>query len=176
MHLNEEDFSLIRDIAWRMHEETEERKPGYQFILLGLFMGLLGTLSRLYSRQYKAGDSHYRNLEKVIAYLNRNFKKKTDISFLCSMAGMAKATLMRNFQKITGTTPRQYRLQLQLSNAALLLCDPNQNLADAALESGFEDVNYFIRRFKKNFGVTPGRFRQQRMEASDRSKSAPREG
>jgi len=164
MHLNEENFTLIRQIAWRMHEETEERKPGYQFILQGLFMGVLGILSRLYSQECKSGESHYQNLEKVIACLNRNFKKEIGISSLCSMAGMAKATLMRNFQKITGTTPHQYQLQLRLADAALLLRDPKKSLTDIASECGFHDANYFSRRFKKHFGVTPGQFRQQGIE------------
>jgi AraC-like DNA-binding protein len=50
--------------------------------------------------------------------------------------------------------------KIRLEHARSLLRHTDSPLAYVAAESGFTDVNTFIRSFKKWYGITPGRFRE----------------
>jgi AraC-like DNA-binding protein len=52
-----------------------------------------------------------------------------------------------------------YLNHVRLRNAAHLLRETDQSIADIANASGFSDQSYFDRRFKRAFGQTPKEFR-----------------
>ena len=160
-HLQENDFSFIRDLTLELYHENESRKPGYQFNMLGLFISLIGRLIRIYSCGHTSSKKVYINTAEVISYLNRNFKKNIEIAKLCTIAGMSKATLMRNFYRATGTTPLQYQMRLRIAEAAMLLRDTEKTLTDIAFEVGFCDSNYFGRQFKRFAASAPGEYRKK---------------
>ena len=68
---------------------------------------------------------------------------------------MSRATLQRNFLAATGTSPRQYQLQLRIAEAMLLLRTSDKTVDDIAEELGFGNRNYFSRQFHKITGKTP---------------------
>ncbi len=47
----------------------------------------------------------------------------------------------------------------RLRLAKHLLADTEYNVTEISWQSGFADVNYFVRLFKKNEGITPGSYR-----------------
>lgn len=159
--LPEEDFAGILALARELEEENRTRNPGHLFNMLGIFMHLLGKLIRLCSRNPGAADTYSPGAADAIAYLNRNFLEKVSISKLCSVSCMSKAALLRNFFRDTGTTPRQYQLQLKIAEATVLLRSTSKPLNEIAALSGFSDSNYFGRQFKRLTGLPPGAFRKQ---------------
>lgn len=73
--------------------------------------------------------------------------------------------LRKLFQKEYGMTPHQYltRKRLQIAAEALANAAVNGNsVANIALICGFRDPLYFSRLFKKQYGVSPRRFLQDR--------------
>lgn len=159
-HLEKEEFPIIREMVLTLVDESQKREPGYQFHMLGGFMSLLGKLARLYSRDHSGSRHRYANMAGVITYLNLNSRKSVPIGKLCAVAGMSKASLMRNFSLATGTTPLQYQLQLRIREAVVMLRSSEKTLAEIAFELGFSDVNYFGRQFKKIIGISPGSYRK----------------
>jgi AraC-like DNA-binding protein len=68
----------------------------------------------------------------------------------------------------TGQSFTHHVLAKRLERAAALLRDPrsqHRKIADVATESGFSDVSYFNRAFRRNFGATPTDMRQAAIEA-----------
>lgn len=53
----------------------------------------------------------------------------------------------------------QLKLSYQLERAEKLLRSGNMNIEETALNSGFTNSNYFIRRFRQRYGVSPGAYR-----------------
>ena len=160
-HISEKDFPAILEMVQNLVNESRSREPGYQFNMLGGFMSLLGKLARIYSRDCSVSKHRYVNMAGVITYLNLNFRKPVTISKLCTVAGMSKASLMRNFNLATGTTPLQYQLQLRIREAVIMLRSSAKSLGEVAFEVGFSDVNYFSRQFKKITGCSPGIYRRE---------------
>jgi AraC-like DNA-binding protein len=74
--------------------------------------------------------------------------------------GASERTLSRLFRRDTGMTFPQWRAQLRLQHAMLLLA-AGSTVTSAATASGYGNVSAFIAAFRDAFGVTPAAYRQQ---------------
>lgn len=77
---------------------------------------------------------------------------------LASLSGMSA----RNVQKLvatTGTTPMAWLYAARIERAKCLLMSTGQSVAEVSECVGFRDVSHFSRLFRKQVGVSPGRFR-----------------
>ena len=64
----------------------------------------------------------------------------------------------------TGRSFTQHLLEVRLRKAQVLLCDPrwhDRKIGDVALESGFADLSYFSRTFRRRHGATPTAVRER---------------
>ncbi|MFW5734139.1 MAG: helix-turn-helix domain-containing protein [Oceanidesulfovibrio sp.] len=77
---------------------------------------------------------------------------------LATHAGMSPFHLVRVFRDRHGLTPHAYLVQMRVRRAKTLLRTP-MRLADIAAAVGFADQSHLTRQFKRQFGVTPGAYR-----------------
>ncbi|WP_169083926.1 AraC family transcriptional regulator [Paenibacillus sp. PL91] len=69
--------------------------------------------------------------------------------------------LARCLKQYSGMSPLQYRHQLQIDRAKRLLSHSDLTLIKIGEQCGFQDINYFIRLFKRQTSFTPGEYRKQ---------------
>ncbi len=98
-------------------------------------------------------------ISMVIDYILTHPTQKYSSKHLSEMSGLSESTFRRLFKKQTGKTPNDFNRNLKLITAARLLLLTDDYVNDIAYEVGFEDANYFIRVFKKSFGMTPRQYR-----------------
>lgn len=65
------------------------------------------------------------------------------------------------FKQEMGMSFRDYLNQQRLSFAKALLRNSSTNMVDVASRSGFNNVTYFNRVFKNQFGMTPSQYRER---------------
>lgn len=65
------------------------------------------------------------------------------------------------FHREYGCTLTDFVNKERIDHGILLLQHTSKSVQDIAAECGFQDVNYFIKQFKKQTGLTPNRYRQQ---------------
>ena len=65
-------------------------------------------------------------------------------------------------KKYSGKSFSELKLSFQFEHAEKLLEETNLNIEEIALNSGFNSSNYFVRRFKRIYGVTPGMYRKSK--------------
>jgi AraC family transcriptional regulator len=65
----------------------------------------------------------------------------------------------RSFKQAVGVGPQRYVIQRRLERAKALMRRTNQPLALIAQETGFADQSHLTQMFRRETGVTPGRFR-----------------
>ncbi|QUD86339.1 AraC family transcriptional regulator [Phenylobacterium montanum] len=82
---------------------------------------------------------------------------RSDLAGLAHTAGASLRTLQRLFRAETGLTLEAFRQKARLIAAAAAL-GAGTPVTSAALDCGYESPSAFIAAFKKQFGVTPGRF------------------
>ncbi|MGA2173952.1 MAG: helix-turn-helix transcriptional regulator [Verrucomicrobiota bacterium] len=69
--------------------------------------------------------------------------------------------LSRLFRQEIGASFREKQTELRLAKACELLAHSNAKMVEVALASGYQSNSIFSQLFKKQFGVSPGKWRQQ---------------
>ena len=64
----------------------------------------------------------------------------------------------RLFIKEMHVSFHEYCLLLKLQKAEALLLGTGEKIIDVALECGFDNISYFNRVFKKQYGMSPGEY------------------
>lgn len=115
-------------------------------------------------------DLYLQHREKISAYplwlhgLLRDMEK-LDV-LLLSVDAIAKSTnytheyVSRKFKQYMGKSLKQYVNQARLAQAALLLATSDFSVEDISYKSGFPSCNNFINAFKKEYGISPGKYRK----------------
>lgn len=99
-------------------------------------------------------------VEQTCLYMERHFAEKLTLDQLASVSGVSVSKLCHDFRKHRGCSVFAYILHLRLTYArGFLRSSPTVRTRDAAFASGFEDVSYFCKAYKKKFGRTPAQDR-----------------
>ena len=94
--------------------------------------------------------------DKIKAYVNKNFTKKLTLDKLSTVFGCSVSKLCHDFKAHHGISVFNYIINLRLSYARQIIRNtPAASTQTVALQSGFEDVSYFCKAYKKRFGNTP---------------------
>ena len=81
---------------------------------------------------------------------------------LACYAGISKSTVLNLFRKYLHITPIHYLIHYRLKEAALLLVKTEKKIATISDETGFHNVDYFCRLFKKHYCLTPTQYRKKK--------------
>jgi AraC family transcriptional regulator len=100
-----------------------------------------------------------RDLLKIVHAIRHRPADGETLDGLASRAGWSPFHLHRAFRAMVRETPKQYRLRLQLQQAATRLASSNDSVLDVALDAGFNSHEVFTRAFRRYFGVTPAAYR-----------------
>lgn len=98
------------------------------------------------------------DVEFAIKHIGDNFASPVTVSEIAHLAGVSVNTLERHFSETLGKSPSRYLLDKRLSYAAFLL-SKGENVTEASEKSGFSDYSRFISVFKKNYGITPLKYK-----------------
>ncbi|MBE6687810.1 MAG: helix-turn-helix domain-containing protein [Ruminococcaceae bacterium] len=61
------------------------------------------------------------------------------------------------FKECVGYPPEKYRIKVCMERARTMICDIGMSVGECASSLGFNDVSYFCRRFKAEYGISPGK-------------------
>lgn len=105
-----------------------------------------------------AKNQHY--LQEVQSYIESHFSENISPYDIAEALHISHSHLCRIIKKALHITPaaliNQYRLHLA---ERLLTTQPSLSVTEIAFRCGFEDTSYFIRLFRKEKGITPGKLR-----------------
>lgn len=75
--------------------------------------------------------------------------------------GLTRRVLDQRFQSATGRTPHAEIIRLRLERMQQLLTETELSLAEIALRTGFEHVEYASVFFRRETGIAPGEYRRR---------------
>ena len=118
-------------------------------------------LSKLYELLWQVDESRsriptkYKVLKPALAELNEKWDENKPISYYAALCGTSEVNFRRLFREYVGTSLINYRNDLRLKNAKTMLASGEYNVSEAAYDSGFSNISFFIRLYKKKYGYTP---------------------
>lgn len=106
-----------------------------------------------------AANNNHNRLHHVVHYIHENLTEKIIIDSLCRKAYMSRNEFFKWFKEQFGISPLEYIIRERIKLAKQLLGDARNNISSVSQQCGFVDVNYFVRLFKKEEGITPGMYK-----------------
>ncbi len=79
------------------------------------------------------------------------------------LSGKTQEHLSRSMKKYCGQTTTEFINNLRLNHAANLIMNSNLSVTDICFESGFNNTGWFFTCFKKQFGVSPTKFKKMQV-------------
>lgn len=95
-------------------------------------------------------------------YINNNLARKITLADISWNLHCSTVTLTEHFKAEYGTSITEYITKKRMLLSEKLLSETNKSIKEIALLSGFPDVEYFSRCFKKYHGAPPGEWRNER--------------
>lgn len=141
-------MSLFRIKSREDIESVLERKK----ILIQMILDLYRT-----SKEKTVASQNEVLIEKLIDRITENPCRDYPIVKLASECNLSPTHFRRLFNKYTGSSPKEFILSMKISKAKQLLSE-GKSIKESAELSGFNDIFYFMRAFKKMTGITAGRF------------------
>ncbi len=152
---NEQAQALIERISFL----TSDESFGDDIIKNGVMSAILVELNRMYLDQSHNHLPSHQNVAVKIAieYINAHFSEELTLETVAKAAYLSVNQLCRLFSEHCGTTVAKYITSRRITEAKKLLSE-GRSVTETAMLCGFGDHTGFIRVFKKNVGVTPGRY------------------
>lgn len=115
----------------------------------------------------------YRRIVHAKLYIDAHFHERLNVNQVSSEAAFSKFHFIRLFKKIYSKTPHQYLRDVRLDEAKKLISAAEVDIESVCLQVGFESVGSFSSLFKRRFGITPARYRQQQFDLRKSTQEKP---
>jgi AraC-like DNA-binding protein len=135
-----------------MRSELAMERPATGLATWGLFDQLLALVVRADERSEEGDD-----FTAACAWLDDHFREPVGLAVLAHRAGMPERTCSKRFRQLFGCNLSQWLSQRRCQHAAALIRS-GHSLTDAAFLSGYQDLSFFYRQFKRIWNCTPGEF------------------
>lgn len=135
---------------------------GYEFAIKGqlftFFHALISSVSAPLPRhQNKSLD----RLKDILKYVETNYADKISIADAADICGFSQSHFMKFFKNNMDVSFTDYLNDYRLTMAARLLVSSSDTIVNVAAETGFDNLSYFNRLFKRKYGCTPTAFRNR---------------
>ena len=111
--------------------------------------------------RYQQIDKEKKRLNDIRIFIVCNYKRNITLTDIARHVGMNRASFCTFFKKVTGKTFISYLNEHRIELACQLLENSKYNIAEICLETGFNDLPYFNRIFKRITNVSPTTYRRE---------------
>lgn len=98
--------------------------------------------------------------KEMISYIQQNYTGEISLKQFGEQFHLSEKYISRYFKEHFHITLSQYINHLRMEHARQLLQETTLSVTEVAMRSGYENVSYFIRSFKKMYGMSPLKYRK----------------
>ncbi|MBQ6681214.1 MAG: response regulator [Prevotella sp.] len=108
-------------------------------------------------------DADKEMMERLMAYLEEHIgDADLRIEDLADAVNLGRSVFYGKVKSVVGMTPVDFVRHLRIQRAEQLVVKSKSSFSEIAYSVGFSDPKYFSKCFKKETGMTPSEYRQQR--------------
>ncbi|MDH0745326.1 AraC family transcriptional regulator [Pseudomonas sp. GD03842] len=148
-----------------LRSEADTDQAGGQYMVNALTSALFTLVLRAHLAQSPQGNGSLallsdRRLSRAWQAMLANPAHQWTVEGLAELATMSRATFMRTFSKVSGSSPWVLLTQVRMQMAFGLLSRSRSGLSDIAAEVGYQSQAAFAKVFKDTYGLAPGQMRR----------------
>ena len=148
------------DTYLKIEDLVDKEKPGFQKIVSGMIVKLLGYIFSFESQKEFTGKRIETIIEEVRYQMRENVNTSIDLKELAKKQNIGYSYFRKMFKKYTGVAPHQYHIELKIMRAKELLSSTDKSIKEISYDLEFQSIHYFSRIFKEKTGVSPSEFRK----------------
>lgn len=126
------------------------------------FSSIVENHIKLLIREYPNHKTAFHPLiTNIMNYMEESLYYDTSIRHIAQVFHYNEKYIGKLFKQYTGKTIKEYYNHKKLKRAQTLLRDTSFPVTEISSKTGFNNVTYFNRLFKKHFGISPTAYRQR---------------
>jgi AraC-like DNA-binding protein len=99
-------------------------------------------------------------LQKVYHFIEANYQNEIDVNTVAKLCNLTTAAFCRYFKKATHYTFTDFLNQFRINQSKKILLQ-DKNVTEACYESGYANLSYFNKTFKKVTGENPTAYKRK---------------
>jgi AraC family transcriptional regulator len=130
------------------------------------------VITRSLTRSSSNASLSPKRLKRVLDYVESHLGERLTLGDLARVACLSRCHFSKSFKQAVGVGPHRYLVQQRLERAKILICRTIEPLARIAQETGFSDQSHLTIIFRRETGMTPGKYRTvvgRKLSASERT-------
>lgn len=154
----------VAECIRQIDELCASQPEGYQLAVKGLLFRFFFLL--ITNRQEKETSSapQTKSLEKmktILKYVEEHYGEHITVDNMAALTYYSKSHFMKFFKSHMGMGFIEYLNDYRLTMAERLLRTTSGSVTEIAEQSGFDNLSYFNRLFKRKYGQAPGALRKE---------------
>jgi two-component system, response regulator YesN len=155
LYWNKVDLGVVMNYVSKMDSsETLE-------VLTGLFHEAKNECDMFLESESKHPHTDNELLDKALAYIHEHFTQEMTLQHVADHIHISRNYFSILFKRFMNINFIDYVIGLRINKAKELLSHTSLKVYEVAGESGFNDVKYFSKLFKKITGLSPGDYRAE---------------
>ena len=160
------EAARLAALCAELHEERFLAREGFRLAMRGLLAMIAVGVARLAASRARTGSTTFQRTDGTVDALRRlveeHFRTERQLAFYAERLAMTVDRLNDHVKRTTGVTAGHLIRQRVLTEAKRQLVFTTQPIYDIADDLAFADPSHFARFFRKQTGITPHEFRDQR--------------
>jgi AraC-type DNA-binding domain-containing proteins len=105
-------------------------------------------------------DKNAKRMQNILLYIMNNYHKTVTLEEVAKHVNLDKSSFCIFFKKMTGRTFFAYLTEYRIESSCQMITKTNLTIAEICFASGFKDVPYYNRVFKKIKKTRPTEYRK----------------
>ncbi|MCD8194056.1 MAG: AraC family transcriptional regulator [Tannerellaceae bacterium] len=133
-----------------------------RFASLVRLLGILSSAATTHMvGQLVVEDNKAQRLQQVYMYLVNHYQDNITLTDVARLVGLDRSSFCIFFKKMTGKSFVTFLTEYRIESSCQLLLHTKLTVAEICIATGFRDIPYYNRVFKKLKGETPSEFRKR---------------
>lgn len=153
----QEVSSLIQKIIF----SSEKKEEYYQLCTKAYLYEIICLLARNgLLRQYPSTFRQSDMCRQILLYIQKHYSRRITVADISKELGMSPNYFSAYFSRHFEKSFIDFLIHYRIEKASEILCSSDISVTQAAMQTGFENISYFIKKFKEITGHTPAQYRR----------------
>ncbi len=151
-------FGLDEEVLAHMNRVYDRIDDPHRYDWRDLLEVVCGLLFYIFKRANQSKEAAW--IDVACNVLRENLHERMTLDDIAARLGMSTSTFRRDFKRLTGVSPGEYRIRRRIEEACKLLSD--FDIKEVAYHLGYADAKVFSKQFRQFTGMTPSAYRSYR--------------